>query len=278
MHNPFDLQLTSPMLLRFISVHTSLCIQAVVFLTTLPMGPLAHWAFAQQKQPEASASGYFPVVGLLLGGIISGVGIVLLINRVPIAFIAILLALLMTILTGALHEDGTADCADGFFGAHDRERKIAIMHDSTLGSFGVIALVFSILFRFVALSEVLEFGLLWPTVILAMLLSRTAMVWMMGLMKLANNKGLAANFGQPKGSVIIAATFAALVTTVVLMQGKYWAIVVILTIPLGVTFVLALLTYRHIKGYNGDVLGLVQQMSEISLLMLFPVLFLYEWL
>ena len=154
---------------------------AVGFLTRLPVrdtAPLTPARFARMAF-------WFPVVGLLVGGVLGGVRVGLDavgVDPGPATLLALLAAILVT---GGLHEDGLADCADAL-GAHtSRERKLEILRDSRVGTFGALAVAFVLLLPFAALapldgSEVLRAALVghalgrWSTLPLARLL---ALLW-----------------------------------------------------------------------------------------------------
>jgi len=105
---------------------------AVGFLTVLPVGPGASF------RPERM-SGFFPVVGLLLGLIVAGVDILArFLWPDPLAALVVVLAWI--VLTGALHVDGLADAGDGLFSHRSREQILAIMKDSRVGVMGVVCL------------------------------------------------------------------------------------------------------------------------------------------
>src|SRR5262245_31745400 len=104
----------------------------------------------------AESAWAFPLVGAGIGAIATLAFLTAQLLRFgdwPAAVLAVLAGLA---LTGALHEDGLADTADGFFGGQDREQRLAIMNDSRHGTFGVLALVSSVLLRAAALAEIGE--------------------------------------------------------------------------------------------------------------------------
>jgi adenosylcobinamide-GDP ribazoletransferase len=121
------------------------CAAAFVLLSRLPTG---WYRFPTDNPPNfTSALWAFPVVGLVIGGaaglVLSG-AVALSLPPLAAAALAIFASLL---LSGAIHEDGLADMADGFGGGHDTDSKIRIMHDSRIGSYGVMALVLASLAR-----------------------------------------------------------------------------------------------------------------------------------
>lgn len=138
---------------------------AFQFLTRVPLA----W---RGYEPDAlsRAAVWFPLVGLVIGAAAFGL-FVLLSAHLP-ALIAALATVLFTVfVTGALHEDGLADAADAFGGGWNREQVLEIMKDSRIGSYGTLAVVFSVTSR-AALIAALPRNLLAATLISAHLLSR----------------------------------------------------------------------------------------------------------
>ncbi len=111
---------------------------AFQFLTRLPLSRVAYMPDAL-----ARATKYFPLVVLAVGAADAGL-YHLLSARLPIAVIALVIVLFSILVTGGLHEDGLADAADAFGGGWNRQQVLAIMKDSRIGSYGALALVFSV--------------------------------------------------------------------------------------------------------------------------------------
>src|SRR5207244_6537261 len=109
-------------------------------------------------------------------------------------------------LTGALHEDGLADTADGFFGGHDRAARLAIMRDSRQGTFGVLAVVLSVLLRAAALAEIGDVIHVALALIAAHAASRGALPAVMWRLPPARADGLGAAAGTPRAPGVFAAT------------------------------------------------------------------------
>ncbi|MBU1664982.1 MAG: adenosylcobinamide-GDP ribazoletransferase [Gammaproteobacteria bacterium] len=136
-------------------------ILAIQFLTRLPTPALADF----KQEDLARAAIWFPLVGLLLGGLIAGA--VWLGAQVD-PWLGALLGLLAWVgLTGALHLDGLADLADALGAAHgDRERLLAVLADPHLGVFGVTALALQLLSKLVLLMLLAKAGLFWPLLLI----------------------------------------------------------------------------------------------------------------
>ena len=119
------------------------------FFTRIPVtGRLADWVGFSPAMLRASA-GHFPGVGWLVGGLLAGLSWLLLVFLPDTVMTPLVVAALGTaagvLLTGAFHEDGLADVADGLGGSLDRERALIIMKDSRVGAFGAIAVCLALL-------------------------------------------------------------------------------------------------------------------------------------
>jgi len=124
---------------------------ATAFLTRIPAPrPVGHAGLL------ADAAWAFPLVGAGIGAVSALVFLLAQLLRLGDWPAALLAVLADVALTGALHEDGLADTADGFFGGHDREERLKIMRDTRHGTFGVLAIVLSVLLRTAALAEIGE--------------------------------------------------------------------------------------------------------------------------
>lgn len=143
---------------------------ALQFLTTLPI-PLRKVVEADDL---ARGGRYFPLVGLLLGLILT-VLYGLLILFLPSSLVALLLVIALLCLTGALHFDGFLDSCDGLFGYHTTERRLEIMKDSRVGTFGVAGGICLLALKYAGLALV-PFGLMPAALIMAPLLGRWALL------------------------------------------------------------------------------------------------------
>lgn len=228
------------------------------FYTRLPVpDPRARdFAAAQWAAPVAGA-----IVGLAVGltlWLTHGLGL-------PATLAAAVALTAGTLLTGALHEDGLADVADGFGGGGSRERKLEIMKDSRLGSYGAIALILSLLARWSALAALAGSGAfsMIVAVIGAHAASRAAIPAFMGRVPPARPDGLSAGVGQIGNQIALYA--AAIGFLLLLPAGLAFALVCALLV-LALSLVLERLALRQIGGQTGDVLGALQQGGEIAVL------------
>jgi adenosylcobinamide-GDP ribazoletransferase len=170
--------------------------------------------------------------------------------------VAVLWALAANILvTGALHEDGLADTADGFGGGSTRERKLAIMRDSRIGSYGAIALALSLILRVTALS--LATRPAW-SLLLAAVFGRAAMLVLLLLLRPARTDGLAAPLAR--GAPVLAVVGIALSLLLGVLSARA------LCAATGVALAMSFAARRQIGGYTGDILGATEQIAECAVL------------
>jgi adenosylcobinamide-GDP ribazoletransferase len=233
---------------------------ATGFLTRIPI------AVAPPEDGRlADAAWAFPLVGAGIGAVAAFVLLMaqlLGLGAWPRALLAVLAGL---VLTGALHEDGLADSVDGLYGGDDREAKLAIMHDSRLGSFGGLALVLSVSLRAAALAQLGEAFYAGLALIAAHAFSRGLLPAVMRLLEPARADGLGAAAGTPgSGAAGVAAAIGAAITVLALGPLRGVLACVIAAFAVGAA---AALARRQIGGYTGDILGACQQVAEIAVLL-----------
>src|SRR5439155_151891 len=180
-------------------------------------------------------------------------------SGIPVAALIGLIAGLA--VTGAFHEDGLADTADGFGGGHDRETKLAIMRDSRQGTFGILALLLSLGLRAAALGAIGEPIHAGLALVAAHAASRGALPLTMRLLRPARADGLGAMAGTPSLAVaVVAAALGIAIALAALGPARGAGALVIGAAAVALT---AMLARRQIGGYTGDVLGAFQQIGEI---------------
>lgn len=231
---------------------------AFALLSRIPV-PIDH-AFAGER--GAAAAWAFPLVGAVLGLLVGIVAWVLAALGLPGAVVAALALGLAVMLTGGLHEDGLADCADGFGGGHTVARRLEIMKDSRVGAFGVQALVIAGLARFAGLDVLIDAGSLWIFGAVGAA-SRLPMVLLMFAMPLARPDGLAARVGLVRGTT--AAVGAGVAVLLCLLFAGFGGLLILVAACLAAAL-LGVLAWQRIQGFTGDVLGGAQQVAEIAAL------------
>jgi adenosylcobinamide-GDP ribazoletransferase len=211
-----------------------------------------------------------PVAGALIGAIGGVVLSLAAFVTSPPMVSATAAVCALAFITGALHEDGLADVADGFGGGRSREEKLAIMRDSRLGSYGVLALCLSTLFRVSALAAMLEAGSLSAVLALIGASALSRALGLLPLVRLPSARGDGAGFAaaRPSSSALRMALCIGVVFALapalggVSLAHSIIAIVAAVAAAAGVTSLAA----RQIGGYTGDVLGAAQQATEIAFL------------
>ena len=232
---------------------------ALVLLTRLPLPYLPDAVFQRQSR----AAWAYPLAGLVVGALACGVAWITIRAGLPSFASAVLLIAVLTIATGAMHEDGLADTADGLWGGFATERRLEIMKDSHIGTYGVLALVLSQLLRIAATITLIGAELL-TGVLAACLFSRALMPVLMWALPNARRAGLSHTVGAPPMRIVL--TGIALAGMLSLMLLGSAAIPPMLCAALGAAFVARLAAIR-IGGQTGDILGATQQVSEIAFLL-----------
>ena len=261
---------------------------AVQFFTRIPVtGRLADWVGFSTAMLRASAA-HFPGVGWLVGAILALFSGVMLVLLPPNPYAPLVVAALGTalgvMLTGAFHEDGLADVADGLGGSLDRDRALLIMKDSRVGAFGAIAVVLALLSKvcLLALLGAVSGALMCLALFLAHVVSRT---WPLLLIRAMPHVGdLAGSKSKPLadqislGALLAAAVWCFGALALALFGQDAIELVVVdeavLTLagPVASALLASLLAallmgrwfWRRLQGFTGDCLGATQQVCEIA--------------
>lgn len=232
---------------------------AVQFLTRVPVRP--------DFTPEwlTAATRYYPLVGALIGAVTAAIYALALLLWPPVVAVLVCIAAGL-LLTGAFHEDGLADMADGIGGGQTRERALEIMRDSRIGTYGAAALLLALMLKAAALAAMPA-----ATVILALVgghaLSRFSAVCVIATGSYARDHGT----GKPVADGVSRASLAiAAATALACLLALGWGLGAMAALSGLLGLVLAHLAMRRIferklGGYTGDCLGAVQQASELGL-------------
>jgi adenosylcobinamide-GDP ribazoletransferase len=241
---------------------------STAFLTRVPsewLGPAAG-----TKPDFRRAARVFPVTGALVGIVGGAVLVIAVWLNIPPLVAATLSVLATMAFTGGLHEDGLADTVDGFGGGTTAARKLEIMDDSRIGTFGVAAVVFSILLRVAALTSLLPLGAFRAALVLiaAEAISRAAMVRLWQELPAARLGGLAHETGPPDQQAMVVAMVIGLTVAVILVWPavSFWAAILAILLAGVATYIFSRLSYREIGGRTGDTLGACQQIAAVAFL------------
>jgi len=229
---------------------------AFQFLTRLPVSRISH-----QSDSLSRSTKFFPLIGLVVG---LGASVLqhLLAPHLNRALVALLILIYLVLITGGLHEDGLADTVDAFGGGWNREQILTILRDSRIGTFGALALVLSVLARFLLLS-ILPVNRFTAFVVSAHVLCRwTTLPLSCFLRPARENDGQGARVAQKISPVsFLLGTMLSFAIVFYLMRSEFW-------IPVLVAFVIAALSglyyFRRIGGITGDCFGATNQITEIA--------------
>lgn len=211
---------------------------------------------------------WFPIAGLLVAAVPAVV--FWSVSQIAAPAIAAGLAICVYVIaTGALHEDGLADCADGLGGAGDRDQALKIMRDSQAGTYGAAALIFSIGLRWVALSALPPLAGL-SALLIAGAAARGSIATALAF----------SNYARPAGKAKIVSERIAIsdwaITLVVslLLGALAGGLSGLFCAAVGIAAAACFLIYfrARIGGYTGDALGAMEQIAEIAILLSLAVL------
>jgi len=240
---------------------------AIVFFTRVPAG-----GFPYHDAEWRRAAGWFPLVGVVVGLLAAGVW---LLARPLGAAVAATMAVTATILvTGGLHEDGLADTADALGGASDRGRLFEILKDPRVGTFGVLALLLSLLFRVLLLTSLPADAA--TALVLSHCAARLPPVWLMATQPYVTPRRLARSGAVASATwreVWVAAAVVVL-TVLLLIAGKLVSPVAAAAAtlsPLAVSVALGRVFRRRAGGVTGDFLGATEQAGEVVALLAIAV-------
>ncbi|ESX25790.1 cobalamin synthase [Mesorhizobium sp. LSJC264A00] len=253
----------------------------LVFFTRLPLP-----VFDLRGRSLADAIWAAPVAGLAVavaGAVVYAAGVQLGLAPGPAAALALAATLLAT---GCLHEDGLSDVADGFGGGKTRDKKLEIMRDSRIGTYGAAALGLSMLIRWSALSQLATYGaaalglsmlIRWsalsqlanPTSVLFALIaahaaSRGLLGAFMHLAPAARSDGLSAGAGTVSAQTAVLGAVLGAIPLLTLGLGGAFAALILLAL---VFSALRALCLNQIGGHTGDTIGALQQLGEITVLL-----------
>jgi len=231
---------------------------AIRFYTRIPVPE--NIGFSDDNLNKATR--YLPFIGIIVGG--TGAVVFLIANQWLSINISLLLCITaMILITGAFHEDALSDFCDGFGGGYSKEKILSIMKDSSIGTYGAISLIIMLLSKFVILGE-LEAARIPIMLVAAHSLSRLSPVFMIYTSQYVRNDS--SSKSKPVGQKNSMLT---------LVPAIIFGILPLVFFPVSIAFVilvvLALIfiyfryyVHKKIGGYTGDVLGALQQFSEVG--------------
>ncbi len=245
------------MILRAVQQEINLFFLALGYFSRIPM---LTWV---QYSPENlnHASRYFTLVGWLLGLCVGG--IYYLSQQFFSINISIWLCILFSLLlTGAFHEDGLADTADGLGGGFTREKKLTIMKDSRIGTYGACALVMALMGKFVLLQELHNIIL---SLCIAYALSRTTAVSLLFSMKIASDPDTEKAKPMAQTQSLTDKCVLLLTALPIIFLIDWKAFLLLAAILICIRQIAKMYFNHHLNGVTGDCLGATQQVSELCI-------------
>jgi adenosylcobinamide-GDP ribazoletransferase len=243
-------------------------IHALRFLTRLPV-PFSRTI---DPPPLFQTMRMFSVAGALIGVMIAAVLLAAKALALPTLLSALIAVAAGLLLTGALHEDGLADTADGLGGGRNAERRLEIMRDSRIGSYGTLALIVATGIRTICLADLLFWDSLAIIAVLAAAhaFSRALVVDLMWATRPARKEGLSVFAGQPtRGVAMFAIMVGLLLTLLAGYETRFENAALALALGLAATAFVRWLAIRLIGGQTGDICGAAQIACELMMLIAF---------
>ena len=251
---------------------------ALKFLTIMPL-PLRREATPEELGRSLV---YFPVVGIIIGLVLAGLGWGLGLILPP-AVVKVLLIVCLVVISGALHLDGLADTCDGIAGHKTVEARWQVMHDSRVGGFGIVGVCLLLLVKYILLNNVPQ-SFLMVALVLMPVISRWAMVYALVAYPYARQSGLGKVFKQGANwrgfgiATLITLTVVMGLTGLVNNAYSYLAGLAIM----GGTWVIIAATAAYFKrkfaGLTGDTYGAINEIAEVCVLILVCLLASNQWL
>jgi len=231
------------------------CIAAFRFLTIIPMPT----SIGSSRDELSGAALFFPVVGLVLG-LAAGFAAWLFWSIFPPFVASVLLVFLLLSFSGALHLDGLADTADGFFSARDRTATLEIMRDSRIGVMGVAAVLVMVLIKVASLSALSRADAI-HTAVLMPIAGRCALVVMMALLPYVRHEGGLGTCFFKADTIWPALSGVLIILLSGFATGRLPGLAIALS-ALVTVMLFSLYCLRKIGGATGDTLGAACEITE----------------
>ncbi|WP_406856922.1 adenosylcobinamide-GDP ribazoletransferase [Alsobacter sp. KACC 23698] len=247
-------------------------VQCLRFYTRLPTPRLA-WEMDPHGAPDFSRiPRMLPVAGAILGGVGAAALVAASWIGLPPMAVAAVTLTAQTLATGALHEDALADMADGFWGGHTPERRLEIMADSRIGSYGATALALGLLLRFSAIAGLVAQagpGRAALALVATAAIARVAGLFPLWALSPARPGGKSASVGRPTDRTMATACSITLALAVLLLAPGFGVVKAALALALGglTAWLCVRLARAKIGGHTGDVAGAVTLIAEIAALL-----------
>jgi adenosylcobinamide-GDP ribazoletransferase len=270
MNQPAWLKITASQIADLAKALRFETVQLLRFYTRFPIPPLSFEADPYAAPDFSKSIRSLPFVAIFIAlpsVLIIALGVLI---ELPAPIIAVLAIAASALATGAFHEDGLADTADSIGGGISAKRRLEIMRDSRIGSYGSMALILVVMLKIFAISALLNrYGVsnTMLSVISAAMLSRVVGLFPHMILPSARQDGRSVDVGKPQPAPAFLAILISLIFCFIALAdfGYLKITLAVLTIA-ALTFLICIWTKRKINGQTGDILGAIQQISEVTLL------------
>ncbi len=238
------------------------------FLTSIPTGSTDSLRNARKHEMLM----WFPAVGIGIGSALMLCGWAL--QSLPPFLQASLLVVMWILITGGLHLDGLADCADAWVGGlGSRSRTLEIMKDPRSGTFAVIAIVLAVIVKIAALTAFQDWTVLLIAPFAARLAILPAFLWLPYARETGLGKDLQQSLGKSERKVAVIIILAGLIVPLAIVS--FWLWIVLLSAVAVIFFAWRIAMTRRLQGFTGDCIGVLVELVEVSVL-LAAVMFEYS--
>jgi len=240
---------------------------ALRFLTSIPLP----WLRETSPKEVGHATGYFPIIGLIIGLVLAGLNWLLSLV-LPSAVVNVLLLASLVVITGAIHLDGFIDSCDGIAGDKTPQERWQVMHDSRAGSFGIIGAILLLLAKYAALGSIPGY-LMTVTLLFMPVVSRWAMVYAIFTHPYARPSGLGKIFKQgTRWPAFTIATLITLILAIALIPLFQLGSLIIVLLTWIITAIMAAYFSSKFAGLTGDTYGAINEVAEVSVLIIVVLL------
>ena len=235
----------------------------IMFFTRIPI----KWSFFSDKAPDLTKAAWaFPLVGFLIGLLSGALGDFLIFLGLP-NFLSCIIAIIMSILlTGAFHEDGLADSADGLGAGGSPQRINKIIHDSRLGTYGVLALILGLLTRLGLLLTLVEYGYLLVSILsIGFASGKLAILYSRNFFNNSRFAKVGSIVGVISNKNLFIANLIWVLPTLVIFP--FYGILLCGILMTFIISIIGLKSKKALGGITGDILGAIAFLTELVFLL-----------
>ncbi|MAI85231.1 MAG: adenosylcobinamide-GDP ribazoletransferase [Rickettsiales bacterium] len=237
-------------------------IASVMFFTRIPV----NWSYFSNKPPDLTQAAWsFPLVGLLIGLIAGLIGDLFIYLEQSIFLSCVISITISVLLTGAFHEDGLADSADGLGAGGSPEKINKIIHDSRLGTYGVVAIILGLLFRLALIQALVESGYSLVSILsIAFASGKLAIIFTRNFFKHSKFAKIGSIVGKVSHKQLVCACLIWALPTLLIFPflGVFFGII----FTISVILILGIKAKKVLGGITGDILGAIAFLTELTFL------------